>query len=139
MSDLANKEDGFLEFIHRHGLAIDNHGMGLDIPKPFEREIYLFDTYVAGTTHIEDMEDIEPTLLIGNKLIFFREPDNQYDPQAIKVETTDGQKIGYIPQQDNLIFSRLMDAGKLLFGKIHSKEIRGDWVKLEMRIYLYEG
>ena len=29
-----------------------------------------------------------------------------------------------------------MDAGKLLFGKITSKEMKGKWLKLEMGIYL---
>lgn len=35
-----------------------NKESGLDLPKPFERDIYLFDTYVAGTTHIKKMEII---------------------------------------------------------------------------------
>lgn len=33
---------------------------GLTIPKPFEREIHLFDSHVAGTTHIEGIEELEP-------------------------------------------------------------------------------
>ena len=45
---------------------------------------------------------------------------------------------GYIPRQDNVIFARLMDAGKLLFGKISSKEIIGSWVKIGIKVYLHE-
>ena len=66
------------------------------------------------------------------------EPDNPYDNQAIVVKTVDGVKIGYIPKQDNVIFARLMDAGKLLFGRISEKEKKGKWVRIEMKIYLHE-
>ena len=40
------------------------------------------DTYVAGTTHIEGIEELEQYLNIEDKLDFFREPDNKYDEQA---------------------------------------------------------
>ena len=89
----------------------------ISIPKPFEKDIFLFDTYVAGTTHIEGIEELEPHLNNDDRLEFFREPDNRYDKQAIVIKTVDGVKIGYVPKQDNVIFARLMDAGKLLFGK----------------------
>lgn len=123
-----------------NGLIELLHGKGGDIviPQPFERDIFLFDTYVAGTTHIEGIEELEPHLKIEDKLEFFREPDNPYDNQAIVVKTVDGVKIGYIPKQDNVIFARLMDAGKLLFGRIAEKEKKGKWVRIEMKIYLHE-
>ncbi len=111
---------------------------GLAIPKPFEHDIFLFDTYVAGTTHIEGIEELEPHLNIGDKLDFFREPDNYYDSKAIVIKTADGVKIGYVPKDDNVVFSRLMDAGKLLFGKITTKDKKGNWVKIEIGIYMHE-
>lgn len=116
------------------------HGNGgeLVMPKPFERDIFLFDTHVAGTTHIEGIEELEPYLKVDDRLDFFREPDNQYDKQAIVIKTASGVKIGYVPKQDNVIFARLMDAGKLLFGKITSKEVKGSWVKLDIKVYLHE-
>lgn len=110
----------------------------ISIPKPFERDIFLFDTYVAGTSHIEGMEELEPHLQTGDRLDFFREPDNQYDAQAIVIKTVDGVKIGYVPRQDNVIFARLMDAGKLLFGRISEKEKKGKWVKISIDIFLHE-
>lgn len=110
----------------------------LDIPKPFQRDIFLFDTYVAGTTHVDGIEELEPELNVGDRLVFFREPDNPYDPMAIAVKNTDGVKVGYVPKADNAVFSRLMDAGKLLFGRITAKEKRGQWLKIEMGIYLKE-
>lgn len=116
------------------------HGKGgdIDIPKPFEKDIFLFDTYVAGTSHVEGIEELEPHLLIDDKLNFFREPDNKYDKQAIVIKNADGIKIGYVPQQDNVIFARLMDAGKLLFGKIIEKDMKGSWLKINIKVYLHE-
>jgi len=111
---------------------------GLVIPQPFERDIFLFDTYVAGTTHVEGIEELEPYLNVEDKLDFFREPDNQYDKQAIVIKTASGVKIGYVPKQDNVIFARLMDAGKLLFGRITAKEKKGSWVKISIKVYLHE-
>lgn len=122
------------------GLASLLHGKGggLTIPKPFERDIFLFDTFVAGTTHVEGIEELALYLNIDDKLDFFREPDNRYDPKAIVIKTGDGVKIGYVPKEDNAVFSRLMDAGKLLFGKITSKETKGKWIKIKIDIYLHE-
>jgi len=123
-----------------NGLVSFLHGKGgnLAIPKPFERDIFLFDTHVAGTSYIEGMEELEPLLKIDDKLDFFREPENQHDKRAIVIKNTDGVKIGYVPKADNAIFSRLMDAGKLLFGRITSKDMRGDWLKIDIKIYLHE-
>lgn len=118
---------------------LQNQELGLVLPTPFERDIYLFETIVAGTSHIENIADIEAQLDLDDKLVFYREPDNRFDPQTIKIVTLKGDKIGYIPQKDNLIFSRLMDAGKELFGKITRKEKKGQWTKIEIAIYLHES
>lgn len=116
------------------------HGKGSlpVIPKPFERDIHLFDTRVAGTSHVEGIEELEPHLNVDDKLEFFREPDNQYDDKAIVIKNADGVKIGYVPQADNVIFARLMDAGKLLFGKITFKEMKGSWLRIEIKVFLHE-
>ena len=75
---------------------------------------------------------------VYDKLDFFREPDNPYDKQAIMIKNMDGVKIGYEPKADNVIFASLMDAGKLLFGRIAAKEMRGSWLKLDIKVYLHE-
>ena len=100
--------DGLLALLH------GKNGESL-IPKPFERDIFLLDTHVAGTTHIEGIDELELYLKSGDRLNLFREPDNPYDEFAILIKTMDGVKIGYIPQKDNIIFARLMDAGKLFW------------------------
>lgn len=133
MSDLVKQDQG--ELIK----YLFGQQSGLVLPQPYERDIFLFDIYVAWTTHIENIEAIGSTLHEGDKLVFYREPDNPHDPQAIRIETIKGEKIGYVPQQDNVIFSRLMDAGKALFGKVTSKEMRRKWLRIEVKIYLHES
>ena len=125
-------------FFKRIDFFIYSNNGELTVPKPFEKDIFLFDTYVAGTTHIEGIEELEPHLNTDDRLEFFREADNQYDKQAIVIKTIDGVKIGYVPKQDNVIFARLMDAGKLLFGTITSKEKKGSWVKIYIKVFLHE-
>lgn len=111
---------------------------GLTLPKPFEQDIFLFDTYIAGTTYIEGIEELAPHLNIDDRLDFFREPENNYDKKAIMIKNNDGIKLGYVPKEDNAVFSRLMDAGKLLYGKITDKEMKGNWLKINIDIYLRE-
>lgn len=132
MGDLVKNNSGELV-----GLL---HGKGgeLVVPKPFEKDIFLFDTHVAGTSHIEGIEELEPHLNIDDRLDFFREPDNRYDKEAIAIKTAESVKIGYVPKQDNIIFARLMDAGKLLFGRISGKEKKGNWVKLDIKVFMHE-
>lgn len=104
----------------------------------YERDIFLFDTFIAGTTHIEGIEELAQYLNVNDKLDFYREPHNRFDPQAIVIKNSNGVKIGYVPREDNVVFSRLMDAGKLLFGKITAKETKGKWIKIKIGIYLHE-
>jgi hypothetical protein len=93
---------------------------------------------VAGTSYVEGIEELAPYLNVDDKLDFFREPGNPHDSKAIVVKNADGVKIGYVPRADNAIFSRLMDAGKLLFARISSKEMQGSWLKIDIKVYLHE-
>ena len=107
-----------------------------EIIKPLVSEIHLFDTFIAGTTHLEDTLPLEK-LAIGDKVSLRRE-NNKFDDKAILIVDADGSKLGYIPEKDNLIFSRLMDAGKLLIGKVTDKEDFGSFKKIAIGIYLVD-
>jgi hypothetical protein len=130
---VKNQKGGLISLLHGKGGEIA-------LSKPFEREIDLFDTYVAGTQFIQGIFELEPNLKEGDKLDFFREPENPHDANAIVIKTTGGVKIGYVPKRDNPVFSRLMDAGKLLFGRIVSKSMSKDtavqWLEIEIKIFL---
>lgn len=127
-----NDQGGLIQYLLHNETA-------MTLPTPFERDIYLFDTYVAGTTHIAGIEVLAASLREGDRLVFYREPDNPHDPQAIRIETLEEKKIGYVPRRDNVVFSRLMDAGKLLFATVEEKEMRGNWLKVDIKIYLHES
>lgn len=131
MSDIIKKNNDYLriKYTDGHGLA------GI---KPFQRDILLFDTHIAGTTHIEGMDELEKHIHIGDRLEFYRQQDNPYDANAIEIRNDMNVKLGYVPKADNIVFSRLMDAGKLLYGKVISKEILDNWVKIQIEIYLHE-
>ena len=115
--------------------VVTNNGLG-DLLKPMIREIHLFDTYIAGVTHLEDQSVLE-TIKVGDELILQRE-DNPFDKKAILVLNAEKKKLGYVPEKDNIVFSRLMDAGKMLKAKI--VEIKpGEWyTKITISIYLVD-
>ncbi|MDI9518870.1 MAG: HIRAN domain-containing protein [Bacillota bacterium] len=107
-----------------------------DLIKPLTNEIHLFDTYIAGTSHIED-QSVFDKLKINDKLILKRE-DNVFDSKAILVLNEDKVKLGYIPEVDNIIFSRLMDAGKLLIAKVKTIKKLGNYYKISIGIYMVD-
>lgn len=107
-----------------------------DLIKPLTNEIHLFDTYIAGTSHIED-QSVFDKIKINDKLILKRE-DNVFDSKAILVLNKDKVKLGYIPEVDNIIFSRLMDAGKLLIAKVKTIKKLGNYYKISIGIYMVD-
>ncbi len=112
-----------------------NNGLA-DLIKPLSHEILLFDSYIAGTTHLED-ESILDALKEGDRLILQRE-DNRFDSNAILVLNEKKQKLGYVPEKDNIVFARLMDAGKFLMAKIKHVEPRGSFRQINISIYLVD-
>ena len=124
--------------IKNDDLAVLTGSKGLgDVIKPLVKEIHLFDTYVAGTTHLNDKSVLDG-IAVGQKLTLRREI-NKFDENAIILYTADEKKLGYIPEKDNIIFSRLMDAGKLLSATITEiKERRGDFRQINIGIYLID-
>ena len=118
----------YLEIIRT---SLDKTGL----PKPFVQEVELLNCNIAGTTFL-DLEDIEPELKKHQLLILKREPNNEYDNNAILILTEDGRKLGYVPQEKNEVLSNLMDAGKLLFGKLNEKTWVDNWLKLDVQVYL---
>ncbi|MBR5739809.1 MAG: HIRAN domain-containing protein, partial [Firmicutes bacterium] len=93
-------------------------------------------TFVAGTTHLEEPEILDE-VSVGDKLSLRRE-ENKFDSRAIIILSPEGKKLGYIPEKDNVVFSRLMDAGKLLVGKITDIERKGSFTKIAIGIYLVD-
>ncbi len=127
-NELTVKEQGLVSVVKDNDLS--------DVLKPLIKEIHLFDSYIAGTTHLKDPSVLE-TIKEGDSLLLQRE-ENKFDINAIIIMTEDRRKLGYVPEKDNLIFARLMDAGKLLKGRITNIENRGSFRQISVGIYLVD-
>ncbi|MFR9254506.1 MAG: hypothetical protein ACLVJ6_02685 [Merdibacter sp.] len=63
---------------------------------PFEQDIFLFDTCVAGTSHVEGSKRWNHSCAKGSG---WRSSGTQsHDPQAILVQTMSGQTVGCVPE-----------------------------------------
>ena len=118
----------YLEFVRT---SLDEKGL----PKPFVREVELLNCNIAGTTFL-DLDEVEPELEKHQLLMLKREPKNKNDDKAILILTEDGQKLGYVPKKKNEVLSNLMDAGKLLFGRLNKKIWVDTWLKLDVQVFL---
>lgn len=127
-NELMIKKDGLIA-------VIDEKGIG-EVIKPLVTEIHLFDTFIAGTSHLKDASPLK-NAKPGDTLTLRREI-NRYDDKAIMVLDSNGGKLGYIPEKDNIIFSRLMDAGKLLTAKINTVKDLEFMTKISISIYLID-
>ena len=106
------------------------------IIKPLSKEILLFDSYIAGTSHVKD-ESVYDGLKEDDKLVLRRE-DNKFDSNAILVLNEKGKKLGYIPEKDNIVFARLMDAGKYLTARVDTYIPEGYFKQIKIGIYLVD-
>ncbi len=104
---------------------------------PFSSEIFLLSTTVAGTTHCENIEEISEKLLPLTTLSTKRKPYNEHDNLAIAILYGDTQ-IGWIPQDDNEVISRLMDSGKIIICKVKNAEWKGKWFKVKVDVFMVD-
>ena len=116
-------------------VAAENGQIG-ELLKPLICEIHLFDSYIAGTTHLKDQTVLD-VIKVGDKLTLQRE-NNKFDSNAILIIAPDGRKVGYVPEKDNIIFARLMDAGKMLYAQIKNIDIKGTFHKISIGIFLVD-
>ncbi len=128
-NELAEQKNGELVS------TLSQQGLG-EMLKPLIREIHLFDSFVAGTTHLKDASVLEE-IKEGDKLTLMRE-ENKFDRNAIMLITENKKKLGYVPEKDNIVFARLMDAGKLLGAKIQKIRRKGSFTQISIGIYLVD-
>lgn len=85
---------------------------------------------------MKDPEVLE-TVKAGDMLNLKRE-ENKFDDKAILILNEAGQKLGYVPEKDNVVFARLMDAGKLLKAKVTDVEQKAGFHMIRIGIYLVD-
>ena len=106
----------------------------LGLPK---REIFLLDIVVAGTTFCPIVQELVPTLLPNTVLRMVRQPHNEYDENAIAIYYEE-HRIGYVPQELNLVISRLMDAGKEFYARVILVKKIHEWVRISAKLFMIE-
>lgn len=73
---------------------------------------------------------------VGHELALVREPDNAYDPNAVRVEWQ-GVKLGYIPRRENGNVARQMDHGAHIRARIVKLvEHRNPWLRMAFEVYV---
>ena len=100
----------------------------------FEQDILALECLVAGTS-FRKLNEVEPNLNTEVKLDVKREKDNKYDEFAIALYFNK-TKVGYIPRDKNEVIARLLDAGKKFFATIQAKEWEGNWLRIEIKVFL---
>lgn len=115
-------------------LALKEEGGSIDaLLRPLKKEILLFDGNLAGTYKL-----LDKTALLGLKVgdrLEFRYNQSKYDPDEVQVFSPKGQ-IGYVPESDQVIFKRLLDAGKSLIGKVTKTDFSRGFPVVSFSIYL---
>lgn len=111
--------------------ALSKGALKIDV---FSKDILVLECLVAGTS-FRKLKEVEPKLDSEVKLDLVREPQNEYDCFAIALHFQKN-KIGYIPRDKNEVIARLIDSGKNFYGTIQAKEWEGNWLKIEIKVYL---
>ena len=115
-----------------------NNGGGIIMP--FVQELFLLECEIAGTGFVKNIEEKAKALTAETVVSLVREADNKYDKLAIRIDDADGRKLGYIPRKKNEVLARLLDGGKLLYGKVAAVEFSdySNWVDITVKIYMKE-
>ncbi len=71
---------------------------------------------VAGMKHYSGADSVQA----GKHLSLSREPANEYDADAVAIETEVGAKVGYVPRQYSRLIAGLLDGG----ASLHAKAVR---------------
>ena len=70
----------------------------------------------------------------GAHLQLTREPENKFDPRAVRVDFN-GQKLGYIPRLDNAVVSQLLDRGERIQAHIADLKMSDDpWKRVGVEV-----
>ncbi|HRE42299.1 MAG TPA: HIRAN domain-containing protein [Ignavibacteria bacterium] len=105
-----------------------------------EKTIFLFNFYVAGYKYYKKPHHTK-SLKPNDKLKLTLEPENKHDPSAIRIETTNKEKIGYIPMISNEVPYNLLKNDLTIKASIEEIDnYAPDWekilVKLELKLII---
>ena len=111
---VSDETQSALSFLKENGIAL---------PKPFSKELCLLNTRINGSRYVENIDRLAGALRERDSVRLVLEPENPYDERAIRVDTMEGNKLGYIPRRVNEILFNLMNAGKHVYGVVADGDI----------------
>ena len=81
-------------------------------------------------------EALWPQLAIGQPLTLHREPDNRYDPRAVRIDWQE-HKLGYVPRRENVAVAQMLDRGQRIQASIVGLgESRNPWERVRFSVAL---
>lgn len=128
---LTTRKDIFTAYVD------DEDVKTIDVYKPFSSAVCLIDnTKVARTSKTENIDLLMKNLKVGDRLKLIREPNNLNNKNAVKVETQNNEKLGYVSCDCDELISKLLDGGKDVFANITSLEKVGPWNKIDIEVMI---
>lgn len=95
-------------------------------------------TRIAGTSHIDNYEEVVDNLVLQERLELRREPLNEADSRAVAILDEAGRRVGYIPQSDNKVVSELLDEGQSLYARVQDIDVHKSWAEISIDVYVEE-
>ena len=107
---------------------------GATIDSSGQTHLLIQTSSVAGFQYYSG-EAVWSRITVDDELELRRQPDNEYDENAIEVFWRQ-KKLGYVPASENLTVSRMMDRGQEFAATIAEKnDSEIPWDCIEMNIY----
>jgi len=97
-------------------LIKESEAKKVDLIKPLINKVKLFDSFIGKVYLLEDASTIQK-IKVGQKLILKRRGAS-YSKYEVLILNEAGEHVGFVPDIDQIVVSRLMDAGKSLFGVV---------------------
>ena len=84
---------------------------------------------IAGISHARPDFSV---LSIDDEVTLVLEPQNEFDPRAIRVQHKDAGKLGYVPKESTICIRDAVDNGFELFTRLQSFNDSGKWPKIHL-------
>ena len=116
--------------------GVDDAGPRRDDPRAQMTPVPVFAAFLRGVQYRHLSPAFVEGLQAGDPVDLVREPYNAYDRQAIAAYA-DGVHVGYLPREDNVVLSRLLDAGLPLACRFAVVDpLREPWHRLAVELEL---
>lgn len=103
--------------LKQHG-AVDDDGDDKDEETNPVNTVVVPEFKIAGTFAVATRNELASSISAGDRLRLFREPKNEYDKNAIRIEDENSHKLGYVPKDIARKLAPEMDSGVSLWGKV---------------------